>query len=287
MLKHKDRIELHAHSSASDGCFSPEEIVRLASSSRISSLAITDHDTVAALAPARAAGAACGVEVISGVELSAIYQDREIHFLGYFIDERSDFLIEKLEDLVENRLARAERIVRKFNALGYPITLDEVKTAAGQEGLLGRPHVALVLMRHGIVDSITEAFQRFLNPGRPGYVPRLKLSHSEAIGLIIKAHGLPVLAHPGLDFPLALLPECLEAGLLGIECYHPRHTAVQTKRYVEIARKNNLIISGGSDFHGYEREDWQNLGNFSPPETLRQLLNERNKQGNPNKHLQK
>ncbi len=279
MPKHEGKIELHAHTTASDGCLTPQDLVRFADESGIKHLALTDHDSTAGLALAREYCANSSVEIITGIELSSMQLDREIHLLGYFFDEHNQTLQNKLQELVADRSSRAERMIRKFNSLGYPLGFDEVKKKAGPNGLLGRPHVALVLVEHGIVNSINEAFDKFLNPGRPGYVPRLKLSPAEAIQLIKTSGGIPVLAHPGVDFSPSMLPDCLDAGLMGIECYHPKHTPLQTEIYLEIAQRHNLIITGGSDFHGYEREDWKYFGSLTPVEALLQLKRFRKRLG--------
>ena len=271
MPKNEGKIELHAHTTASDGHFTPQDLVLFAQESGITHLAITDHDTTAGLAAAREQSAKLPIEIIAGIELSAMHLGREIHILGYYIDDQRIILQNKLRDLFEDRFTRAERMVKKFNSLGYPIKFDDIKAKTGPKGLLGRPHIALVLIDYGIVTCITEAFDKYLNPGRPGYVPRMKLSPQEAIKLIKAADGIPVLAHPGLNFPLSLLPDCLDAGLLGIECYHPRHNPAQTQMYLEIAHSYNLVVTGGSDFHGYERDDWKFFGNITPIEALQQL----------------
>ena len=271
MMNKEDKIELHTHTTASDGQYTPAQLVQFAAESGIRHLAITDHDSTAGLTAALKEAAKLQVNIIPGIEISAMHLGREIHFLGYYLDQHKPSLQNRLKSLFNDRQIRAERMLAKFNALGYPMKLEEVKAKAGPQGLLGRPHFALVLMDYGIVSSVPEAFDKFLNPGCPGYVARVKVSAREAIGIIAEAQGIPVLAHPGLEFPLTLLPECLEAGLKGIECYHPRHTQAQTDRYLEIAKKYNLIVTGGSDFHGYEREDWQFFGNISPLASLAQM----------------
>lgn len=265
------KIDLHVHTTASDGYYTPREVVKLAHTLGITHLAVTDHDTTAGVKEALAAGNEYGVEIIPGLELSTLYEEQEIHILGYHQSPASPVLQEPLGSLASLRVRRAEKIVKKLCEAGYPLTMDEVKKKS-KTGTLGRPHIALVLMDHGWVNSIEEGFAKFLNPGCPGFVSRVRISPLEAVSLIRKAGGVPVLAHPGGSFPADLWPFLLEAGLQGVEVYHPIHTAELQRKYLQIAEANQLVITGGSDFHGHDGQDLSYFGNMPiPPETIPKL----------------
>lgn len=268
----KNGIELHAHTTASDGYYTSGQLVCLACRQGIKYLAITDHDTTAGIAQALACGRQHSLEVIPGIELSTMHNHHEIHILGYYIDETSPQMRETLQVLTTARLDRARKIVTKLNSLGYPLRYEEVKRKATTTGSIGRPHIALALIDHGIVTSIEEAFQKLLNPGCPGYVPRFRLTPFEAIDLVREAGGVPVLAHPGVDFPAGILSTFVEAGLKGIEVFHPEHTQEVEEYYLQQARKMDLIITGGSDFHGHDACDLSYFGNMAVPEISIQHL---------------
>ena len=266
------KIELHVHTTFSDGAFTPERIVELAWERGIRFLAITDHDTVFGLEEAKNKALQYPLELIPGVELSTVYHDHEIHILGYYIDPGSPELLETLSLLTGSRRNRVLKIDENLKYYGLDITYDDVRTKVLDNGSQGRPHIALALIEHGIVKTVEEAFEKFLNPGCPGYVPRYKLSPCDAITLIKKAGGVPVLAHPGIDFPFELLPSCMETGLEGMEVYYPRHTPEMEKEYLNLALKMGLIVTGGSDFHGHETQEWRYFGEMPvPPQSIKRL----------------
>lgn len=267
------KMDLHVHTTASDGRLSPNQVVMLAAERGVRYLAITDHDTTAGLQEAMQMGDKAGVIVLPGIELSTLYREQEVHILGYFIDEKNPELQTKLLELKESRCKRTEKMVEKLKNLGYPVTMEEVRNKS-RGGVLGRPHLALVLQDHGIVSSVEEAFAKLLNPGRPGYVPRLRISPREAVSLISQAGGAAVLAHPGDDLPVEILPACLEAGLAGIEVYHPLHSPALQDYYQDMANKMQLVATGGSDFHGHDEGDWERFGAYTlPAATVLRLKN--------------
>lgn len=266
------RADLHIHTKASDGAYTPREVVAMARERGISVLAITDHDTVSGLAEAREAAREYGLQLISGIELSTVTQNKEIHILGYCIDQENEGLMSALGSLSAARDKRAGLIVDKLKDLGYPLTMAEVKAKAGSE-IIGRPHIALAMMDHGIINNISEGFARFLNPGGLAYVPRYRISPHQAVEIISKAGGFAVLAHPGTDFSASLLPELIAGGLAGIEVYHPENPLQIRDFYLSKAAENGLLVTGGSDFHGHDQGDFQYFGRMPVPAgTVSRLL---------------
>ena len=245
------RFDLHIHTTASDGTDSPEAVVALAAGKGFSIIAITDHDTMCGVPEAVAAGEKYGVRVIGGVEISAGGQT-EVHVLGYGVRD-----VERLEQtLTLMRDKRAERMagmVEKLRALGVDVTLDEVTALSG--GSVGRSHLARVLIDKGVVRDVREAFAKYLSPGKPAYVEREKLGVQQAVWLIADCGGLPVIAHPGQNRGESYWGRerfhALKAyGLRGIEVYHMAHGAAQASVFERIARAENLLVTGGSDYHG-------------------------------------
>lgn len=248
------RIDLHTHTTASDGSLSPEDLVRLAKHQGVSALAVTDHDSVAGLKRADDEGVRQGVEIIPGIEISCLYRDVELHILGYFINPEDPRLQPTLDKYLASRNARNPRIVKRLRELGLDLTYEEVKDFAGS-ATVGRPHIAQVLLRKGYVKSVSEAFDRYLADGGPAYVPRVLPTPAEAIGLIKQVGGISVLAHPvyasRLKEPFDQVCLTLKGwGLLGLEAIYSTHTQQQTDRYSSTAKELGLLITGGSDFHG-------------------------------------
>lgn len=262
--KGRSKTDLHVHTTASDGAYPPHEVVRLAKERSIAVLAVTDHDTVGGLGEAEKAAEKYGIILIPGIELSTIHEQHEIHILGYQICPANSQLLYSLQTLKAARDNRAQHIVAKLNKLGYRVTMEEVRAKAGSD-LIGRPHIALSMIDHGIVNSIDEGFARFLNPGGLAYVSRYRISPTQAIKLVREAGGTAVLAHPGLDFPARLLPELVEAGLGGIEVYHPDNSLQIRDYYLRRANEAGLLVTGGSDFHGHHPEDLDRLGSLPTP----------------------
>ena len=248
------RIDLHSHTTASDGSLIPEELVRLAKQQGVATLAVTDHDTVAGLSRAVAEGRQAGVDIIPGIEISCLYGETELHILGYFINPDDPLLNPALTRYLASREERNPRIVQRLQELGCDLTYAEVKKAAGV-ATVGRPHIAQALVRRGYVNSVSEAFDRYLADDAPAYIPRLLPSPAEAIGLIRQISGIPVLAHPAytsrLKEPFEQVCETLKGlGLLGIEAIYSSHSRQQTDRYRSISNNQGLLVTGGSDFHG-------------------------------------
>ena len=265
-------IDLHSHTTISDGGDSPTELVIKAAAAGITALAVTDHDNDLGLDEAQAAGREHGVEVIRGVEISCDVEDLEslgyhpdgrptMHLLGYFIPEHDNPLSDELAELRHHRANRNVLIVERLNELGIDITFEEVENeAGGPESQIGRPHFAAVLVRHGTVPDYQAAFDQYLAKGAKGYISRKLLKPAEAVQLMIRAGTVPVLAHPfTMNLEIAELErfvhELVAAGLKGIEGYHGDMPEDQQEPYRALGRAKNLIVSGGSDYHGDMRPD--------------------------------
>jgi predicted metal-dependent phosphoesterase TrpH len=252
-------VDLHLHTTASDGVLSPSRIVQYAKGKGLRAIAVTDHDTIDGNEEALGEGEKLGLEVIPGVEISAQFDLGSMHILGFFIDIGNKALNEKLSLLQETRAKRNPRMVEKLRESGVEISYDEVLHASGG-GQVGRPHFAQVLLKKGYVSTVQEAFDRYLGKGAPAYVDKFRFDPKEAIGLIREARGIPVLAHPfTLQIPSphrlnALLAELIQLGLMGIEAYYPEHTEDQIFLYKGLAEKHGLLVTGGSDYHGIEAD---------------------------------
>lgn len=243
------RVDLHIHTTASDGQQSPQEVVQLALKQGLAAVAITDHDSVAAIDPAIEAAAGSGLEVIPGVELSIDHQGEDVHLLGYLVDHHDAVFLEEIRRFQQGRYRRGEKIVRKLNELGVDLRMETVLSIAG-EAPVGRPHVADALVREEYVNSYGEAFARYLSYHAPAYVPKLGLSAHRAIELIHSVKGLAVLAHPRVLDRDDLVPYLTDLGLDGLEAYHFRHDNRSTEHYLNLAQHYNLVATGGSDCHG-------------------------------------
>ncbi|MBT9153889.1 MAG: 5'-3' exoribonuclease [Firmicutes bacterium] len=242
-------LDLHTHSSASDGADAPRELVRQAKERGLKGIALTDHDTCAGLEEAFAAGLELGLWVLPGVELSAEWGDEDVHILGYWISASHRELSDLMLKLRANRASRMARIVARLGELGLTISLSEVNAQSDQDGYsLGRPHIARALVARGYVRSMSEAFDLYLERGRPAYVPRYKLSPQEAIGAIVRSGGVAVWAHPGHLASQLLLP-MVQAGLAGMEVYHPQHDTRQEQALLRLAKYYELVVTAGSDAH--------------------------------------
>jgi 3',5'-nucleoside bisphosphate phosphatase len=253
------RLDLHLHTVHSDGSLTPREVIALAHKAGVTALSITDHDITTAIPEATTAGHSFGIEVIPGVEISSLSGESEIHVLGYFLNWRDPHLNERLTALRESRHRRNPLIIEKLQGLGIDITYEEVRALAGTDSV-GRPHIARVLMNKHVVTSAKEAFDRFLAYGKPAYTPRELPSPAEAIAWIKAAKGLAVLAHPtwvkNTEGTLTDLLRQLKAdGLDGVEVHYSTHTPRQTREYLSLAKQVNLLVTGGSDFHGLTKPD--------------------------------
>ena len=253
--------DLHTHTTASDGTFTPAEVVRAAKERGVTLLAVTDHDTVAGLAEAQRAAAEAGIAFVPGVELSAEGPPGKCHLLGLGIEPEHAGLRETLARLSEDRRTRNARMAERLQALGVPVTLDEVTRVAPPGANVGRPHFAQTLVARKIVPTVAAAFERFLGDQAPAYIPKAVLPPREAIALIHAAGGRAFIAHPGL---LRLAEQethhtrfvALQAmGLDGIEAYYSKHTPAQTEQFLRLAQRLGLLVTGGSDFHGASKPD--------------------------------
>jgi 3',5'-nucleoside bisphosphate phosphatase len=253
------RLDLHLHTTHSDGSFTPAEVIDLAQKAGVTALAITDHDITTGVPEATVAGRERGIDVIPGIEISSILGDSELHILGYYLNCQDARLNERLALLRESRHRRNPKIIERLQAAGIDITYDEVRALAGTDSV-GRPHIARVLMEKKVVASAKEAFDQWLANGRPAYVPRELPTPAEAIQWIKAAKGLPVLAHPTwvktTEGTLTDLVRRLKAdGLEGVEVHYSTHTARQTREYLALAKQLDLLVTGGSDFHGVTKPD--------------------------------
>jgi 3',5'-nucleoside bisphosphate phosphatase len=253
------RIDLHLHTTHSDGSLSPGEVLHLAHKAGVTALAVTDHDIVSGIPEAIETGAELGIEVIPGVEISSRVGTSELHILGYFLQWQDPELNQRLATLRASRHRRNPQIIERLRALGLDVTYEEVRALAGTDSV-GRPHIARILMDKKYVTSAKDAFDRYLADGRPAYVARELPKPEEAIAWIKAAGGVAVLAHPtwakvsgeGLN---ALLTNLKAEGLGGIEVHYSTHTKRQTREYLDLAKRLNLLITGGSDFHGITKPD--------------------------------
>lgn len=265
------QIDLHSHTTASDGRLSPTELVRRAADAGVRWLAVTDHDSTEGLAEAQeAARAYPDLTLIPGVEINTDIVEGEIHVVGLFVSSADEGFQAELRRLRDGREGRARKMVEKLNALGYPIQWERVRELAG--GAVGRPHVAQALVEAGHVASVQEAFDRLLGRDGPGYVPRVRFSPVEATALIRGNGGLPVLAHPD-GLPLdTILPELIQAGLVGVEVYYGSYGPTTVQRLAGVAQRYGLVASGGTDFHGID-PDAPGPGTTPVPlSTIRQFL---------------
>lgn len=241
-------VDLHSHSTASDGSRPPADVMAAAHAAGLTAIALTDHDTVAGIPEARAAAAALGLRLVPGVELSAVEGEVETHLLGLHLS-RPEEIAAGLAALRDMRRQRAIRIVERLNELGVRITFADVEEQAG-DGAIGRPHVARALVEEGWATDLRDAFERYLGNGRPAFVPKDRLSMSDAIAMIHRAGGLAVLAHPGHAGTRERLEALAAQGLDGVEVLHPSHGADDVARLRTLAEFLGLVPSGGSDWHG-------------------------------------
>jgi hypothetical protein len=243
------RVDLHMHTTASDGLLSPAALVQAVREAGLQVFSVTDHDTVDALAEAETHARPLTLRLVPGIELSAVWQRAELHLLGYFVDPEHAALLAFLRGRREARRARLQVMLARLRGLGMPVDGEEV-LARARDGNVGRPHLARVLVQHGFVASTDEAFDRYLGEGKPAYVPRPDVAVPEAIRVIHEAGGLASLAHPGLYSRDGAIPDLVAAGLDAIEVYHVNHTPALTAHYRRLAERRGLLVTGGSDFHG-------------------------------------
>jgi len=243
-------IDLHTHSTASDGLLAPSELVLQARAAGLSAFSITDHDTTAGFAAAREAAADVGLELVPGIEISAVSEGHDVHILGYFVDVESATLRTFIGGQREERLRRVHEMGHRLRDLGCPIDVDPILDAARGGRSVGRPQIATALMSRGYVATRDEAFARFLEFGAPAFVPRCGASPEQVVGVIHAAGGLASMAHPGLTRRDDIIPSLAAAGLDALEVGHSDHDAGTEARYRAMARDLGLLVTAGSDFHG-------------------------------------
>ena len=280
-------VDLHLHTTASDGALSPSEMVRYAQSKGLQAIAITDHDTIEGLAEGLAEGVRSGIEVVPGIEISAEHSPGSMHLLAYLFDIDHPLLNERLAYLQQARAERNPRIIENLNRLGVRITYEEVVKASGG-GQVGRPHFAQVLEEKGYVRSFQEAFERYLRKGAAAYVDKFRFTPKEALHFVKEAKGVAVLAHPntlGMNSPSeleALILRLVDFGLAGIEVYYPEHSPPEVAQYKLLAERHGLLMTGGTDYHGLEKNGLDigvGRGEMRVPYSLVENLKRRNGMG--------
>jgi predicted metal-dependent phosphoesterase TrpH len=261
-----NQVDLHIHSTASDGKFSPKAIVSKAAALGLTVIALADHDSVDGIAPAlEAARAFPKLKVIPAIEISTDVPGGECHVLGYFIDYTSDELKSALERFRSSRQRRAQGMIAKLGALGIQIDWQRVQQIAG-DGTIGRPHIAQAMLEKGYITSIKDAFTGYIEHGGPAYVEREKMTPVEAVKLVLRSNGLPVLAHPfTVADPEALIIELKAAGLVGLEAYYDNYTTEEIESLVSLVDRHGLIATGGSDYHGLDDSEETMIGGAGVP----------------------
>jgi predicted metal-dependent phosphoesterase TrpH len=260
------QVDLHIHSTASDGKYSPEAIVGKAADLGLTIIALADHDSVDGIAPAlEAARAFPRLRVIPGVEISTDIPGGEVHVLGYFIDYTSQELKSALERFRQSRERRARLMIARLRDLGIHVEWQRVREIAG-DGSIGRPHIAQAMLEKNYIPTLKEAFTRYIGRDGPAYVEREKMTPAEAVALIVRSNGLPVLAHPfTIDDPETMIIQLKTAGLVGIEAYYGDYTAEVVQTLTGLAAKHGLIATGGSDYHGLDDSAETGLGGVEVP----------------------
>jgi len=241
--------DLHSHSLASDGTYTPSQVVEYALERGLAALALTDHDTVAGLPEARERAAGTALRIIPGIEISTAHLGVEVHVLAYFVDETATELTTALEHFRAVRRDRARSILERLKRLGMPLTEDEVVERA-KGGTVGRPHVAEAMVARGYVTSFDEAFRRFIGAHGPAWVPKPVPTPQEAVELVQRSGGVAAIAHPATIGNDSLIPPLAGRGLVGLECIHPKHDPASEQRYRDLAQRLGLVVTGGSDCHG-------------------------------------
>lgn len=244
--------DLHLHTLFSDGTFTPEELVLHAQKNGLSCIALTDHDTVEGCERAARAAAAVKMDFIPGAELTAEHKDTEVHIIGYFLDTQNATLLERIAQFQTERQGRIHEMVAALNKVGIPLRAEAVFALANCRSP-GRPHVARAMVKEKLVSNLDEAFERYLKKNRPAWVPKTKMSALESIALIHQAGGLAVMAHPGLNHNDDIIPDLVLAGLDGMECFHTKHSTAMSEHYLQMADHFHLLVTGGSDCHGYSK----------------------------------
>jgi 3',5'-nucleoside bisphosphate phosphatase len=265
-------IDLHLHTTASDGELNPEALIRLAQKKKINALSVTDHDTVAALPEVRRLLQGTDIQWIPGIEISCHCRGEEIHILGYHLQYEDPDFLSFLDEQQSERRTRMQEMVARLNEHGVILRIEEVKTDPRKDSSPGRMHLALALVRSGYARNVKDAFRLYLSPGQPGHVPRRPLEAASVIQRILKNGGVPVLAHPGLIRDREILEDLARAGIRGVEAYHPVHKKREAAAFSEWGKQKGLIVTGGSDFHGRKDSRSSSLGRITaPPDALEKM----------------
>ncbi|MDX1495855.1 MAG: PHP domain-containing protein, partial [Longimicrobiales bacterium] len=244
------RLDLHMHTTASDGAWSPDEVVRGAVAGGLDVISITDHDTAAGVAPAQEAASELRIQVIPGIEVSSTFQRQDIHILGYFVDPHSAAIRGHSARAGSRREERMREMLALLEEEGIHVSFAEVEEAAGPDRVvIGRPHLAQALVAGGHVASIYEAFDHLIGDDSPAFVPTHLLEPAEAVGVVVEGGGIPIWAHPPGELVDTLLPGLLDAGLRGLEVYRPRNRRSEVTRLESICKSAGLLMTGGSDWH--------------------------------------
>lgn len=272
------KADLHVHTTASDGTMTPTWVVEMAANIGLGAVGIADHDTMGGIKEALDAGRRRNIILVPGVEINTDFGKHELHILGYFIDPDSSYLHDKLDYLRSERMTRGIRIVERLNQIGLKISMDRVKEIA-DGAVIGRPHIGRAIVEAGYTGSLNSAFGKYLVQGTPGFIDRYKLTPIDAIQIVKASGGVAVMAHPAKTHDDEIIPELVKAGLQGLEAYHTDHTSQQRRRYIKMAKKYDLLVTGGSDFHGPDNMKDIEIGNavcdLSVVQQLRELAGNR------------
>lgn len=259
------KIDLHMHSTFSDGKLSPQELVDLTVSWDYDVISITDHDNIDAYLVAKNYAADKPIKIIPGVEMSTLHNGKDIHILGYYIDTNNTELLNMLGKITDSRENRAEKMLEELQKLGIGLSINDVKALTGESDVIGRPHIARAMVKAGICRSVNEAFYKYIGDDGPAYLPKPSITPEEAIKLIHKAKGVAILAHPFKSGDHTLIDKMIEAGIDGLETYYALHSPEQVKMCQDYALKYNLASTGGTDNHG-TYEALRQYGHYSAPE---------------------
>jgi predicted metal-dependent phosphoesterase TrpH len=255
-------IDLHTHTSHSDGAMTAFELLSRAKDCGITTISITDHDTISAFPEAEDAAAKIGINFVPGIEITSRYRRFQIHILGYFFDYKDSKFVSRLQELHEARIARAKRIVAKLNRIKIPLKIESVLEKVGTHGTVGRPHIANTMVEEGFAETYDEVFQKYIGIGRPAYEANYSFPPEEAIKMIAQAGGLSFIAHPARYVTDEVLRYLINFGIDGIEVVHPSHSVQEMEHYKRFAEENSLLKCGGSDFHGGLKNDDANFGKY-------------------------
>ena len=247
----EQRVDLHSHTTASDGLNSPADNMKLAKEAGLVALGITDHDSVNGIEEAMVAAERLGIEVIPGIEVSTVENGQDVHVLGYFIRYKDQNFLNQLDELQRARDRRNEMMLEKLGELGIEIQIEEVRKKLRREGAnVGRPHIAEVMIDKGVVQTMEEAFREYLGKNGKAYVNPIRISPEEGIEIIKAAGGIPILAHPGLYGDDEMVERLIRYGVKGIEAFHPDHNDEEEQKYQQMAERYGILVTAGSDFHG-------------------------------------